>query len=179
MKTTVLKYGTISGLLMAVLLFFSIPIAPKVGFNTVGMIMFLGKIAAFVPIFFGIREYRQTVGGGLLTFWKGFNAGVLILVVSCFFYAISWVILYYWVSPDFPDKYFQDYMAQLKLHGALPKDIADAQTQFQESKKVLTNPFINAAYAFTDPLQVGLILTLVFAVILRKSPPTVKIENLN
>jgi hypothetical protein len=179
MKETVLKYGTISGLIMAVLLFTSIPLASTLGFNTVGMMLFIGKIAAFIPIYFGIRAFRQTIGGGILTFWKGFNIGILIVVLACVFYALSWIILYYWVSPDFPDKYFQDFIVQLKLHGALAKDIVDAQTQFEESKKVLTNPLINAAYAFTDPLEFGIILTLIFTAILRKKPPTLELSNLN
>jgi hypothetical protein len=179
MKETVLKYGTISGLIMAVLLFTSIPLAPTLGFNTVGMVLFTGKIAAFIPIYFGIRSFRQTVGGGMLTFWKGFNIGILIVVLASVFYALSWIILYYWVAPDFPNQYFQDFITQLKLHGALAKDITDAQTQFDESKKVLTNPLINAAYAFTDPLEFGIILTLIFTAILRKKPPTLELSNLN
>ena len=179
MKDTVLKYGTLSGALMAILLFTSIPLAPKMGFNAVGMILFIGKIAVFVPVYFGIRSYRDTIGDGYLTFWKGFNIGILIVVIACVFYALSWVILYYWAAPGFPDKYFQDFIAQLKLHGALPKDIADAQTQFEESKKVLTNPFINAAYAFTDPLETGIVMTLIFTFILKKKPPTVELGNLN
>jgi hypothetical protein len=179
MKNTVLKYGTISGVLMAILLFTSIPMASRIGFNTVGMILFFGKLAAFIPIFFGIRSYRQTTGEGTLTFWKGFNVGILIVVLSCVFYALSWVILYYRVAPDFPNQYFQDYIAQLKVHGALPKDIADAQTQFTESQKVLTSPFINGAYAFSDPLEFGIILTLIFTAILRKKAPTIEISNLN
>jgi hypothetical protein len=179
MKIIVLKYGTISGALMAILLFTCIPLAPRIGFNAIGLTLFLGKIATFIPIYFGIRFYRQNIGDGLLTFWKGFNIGILIVVVTCVFYSLSWIILYYWAAPDFPDKYFTDYIAQLKLHGALPKDITDAQTQFETSKKVLTNPFINAAYAFTDPIETGLIMTLIFTAILRKKPPTLELGNMN
>jgi len=179
MKNTVLRFGTISGALLAFLLFISIPLAPIVGFNTVGMMLFIGKMAAFIPVYFGIRSYKNTIGDGYLTFWKGFNIGILIVVVSCVFYAISWIILYYWVAPDFPNKYFQDFIAQLKIHGAQAKDITDAETQFNESQKVLANPFINGAYAFTDPLEFGIILTLIFTAILRKKPPTIQISNLN
>lgn len=179
MRSVVLKYGIISGLCMAVLLFVAIPIAPKVGYDIVGMALFIGKIASFIPIYFAIRYYRKTEGKGLLTFFKGFNIGILIVVISCLLYALSWIILYYWVAPDFPDKYFQDFIIQFKLHGATPKDIATAQAQFEESRKILANPFINFARAFTDEqLEYGIILTLIFAVILRKKPPTLELENL-
>ncbi len=158
---------------MVILLFTCIPLAPKIGFNTVGMLMFLGKIAVFIPIYFAIRFFRQSEGDGYLTFAKGFNIGILIVVISAVFYALSWVVLYYWVAPDFPSKYFQDFITQLKLHGALQKDITDAQNQFEQSKKTLANPLINAAYAFTDPLEYGIIMTLIFTAVLRKKPPAV------
>jgi len=171
MKSTVLKYGTISGLIMAILLFTTIPFASKMGFTAADMLLFFGKIIAFIPIFFGIRFFRQTIGERYITFWKAFNVGILIVVVCCVFYSISWNILYYWVSPDFPDKYFQFYIEQMKLHGALPKDITDAQTQFAESKKVLVNPLINGAYAFTDPITTGILSSLLCAALLRKTSP--------
>ncbi len=179
MKAAILKYGTMSGAIMAILLFICIPLAPRIGFNAVGLMLFLGKIATFIPIFFGIRYYRKNLGDGFLTFWKGFNIGILIVVITCVFYSLSWIILYYWAAPDFPDKYFADYIAQLKLHGVDAKFIASEQANFTESKKVLANPFINAAYAFTDPLEYGIIMTLIFTAILRKKPPTIEISTLN
>jgi len=179
MKNIVIKYGIISGLCMAVLLFISIPVASNVGYNAIGMVLFIGKIAAFIPIYFAIRYYRKTEGNGMLTFFKGFNIGILIVVITSLFYALSWIMLYYWVTPDFPDKYFQDFVVELKLHGAQPKDITEAQAQFEESKKILANPFINFARAFTDDqLEYGIIMTLIFALILRKKPPTLELENI-
>jgi hypothetical protein len=171
MKSIVIKYGSISGALMALLVFVCIPIASRIGFDTASIVLFFGKIGAIVPAYFGIKNFRETIGGGYIDFWKGLNVGILIVVILCIFYALAWVIIYYWVTPDFPDKYFQYYIQQLKTHGALPDVIAKANTDFAESKKVLANPFINAAYAFTDPLETGIILTLIFTAILRKKPP--------
>src|SRR4051812_40944350 len=45
-------------------------------------IMFLG----FLMVFFGIRSYRDTVGGGVITFRRGFKVGILITLVSCAMY---------------------------------------------------------------------------------------------
>jgi len=168
---------------MAVLLLTSVPLAPKIGFTTAYWILLFGEIIAFVPIFFGVRSYRQTIGAGAITFWKAFNIGILIVVISCVFYAVSWNIVYYWIAPDFPTQYSQYVTEQMKLHGALPKEIADAQKQLEESRKMLANPFINLAIAFTDPLETGIIVALLCAALLRKKPldtnPPIELTELN
>jgi len=34
-------------------------------------------------VFFGIRSYRDNVGGGTITFGKAFTVGILITLLSC------------------------------------------------------------------------------------------------
>lgn len=183
MKSIVLRYGTISGLWLAALLLVCIPLAPKIGYETSWIIIFFGKLIAFIPVFFAIRYYKKTVGEGFVTFGKAFNTGIFIVVLASVFYALAWMMLYYYIVPGFMDKYFQYGMAQLKLRGALPKDIADFQNQFQESKKILDNPFICFAGKFSDDqLFYGVIITLISSVILRKNPPpsvtAIEVENI-
>jgi len=55
-------------------------------------------------------------------------------------------------------------VAHIKNSGASPEAI---QTHLNQLK-YLDNPFINAALTFTEPFPVGLIITLVSALILRK-----------
>ena len=58
--------------------------------------------------------------------------------------------------------------AHIKNSGASPEAI---QTQLNQLK-YLDNPFINAAMTFVEPFPVGLIITLISALILRrKSKP--------
>ena len=55
-------------------------------------------------------------------------------------------------------------VAHIKNSGASPEAI---QAQINQLK-YLDNPFINAALTFTEPFPIGLIITLVSALILRK-----------
>lgn len=179
MKSTVLKYGSFSGILMAVLVLGLIPFSPQIGFGLVNTMLFLGEIVAFVPVFFGIRFFRKTMGEGYITFGKAFAVGILIVFIACIFYAVCWNLLYFWISPDLPAKLSAYVIEQMKLHGSTPKDIAIIQKQFDDSKKILANPFVNAAIAFTDPIETGIIMTLIFSAILRKKPPTLELGRLN
>jgi len=64
-------------------------------------------------------------------------------------------------------------VAHVKSSGASPEAI---QTQLNQLK-YLDNPFINAAMTFTEPFPVGLIITLISALILRKKSKTLSGEQ--
>ena len=62
-------------------------------------------VVAFVFVFFGIRSYRENVGNGYITFGRAFKVGILITLIACLCYVISWQIVYYGFVPDFGEKY--------------------------------------------------------------------------
>ena len=70
----------------------------------------------------------------------------------------------YFGIPSFGAKFMTMCAAHIKNSGASPEAI---QAQLNQLK-YLDNPFINAALTFTEPFPVGLIITLVSALILRK-----------
>lgn len=181
MKKIVLKYGTISGLIAAALMFTTVLIEKKYGFGSTPPILgYAGIVLAFIPLYFGVKEYRETLGGGALTFLKGLNVGIIIIVISGLFYAISWLIVYYIVTPDFPEKYSAFLVEQIKgsvktlkdtaaIHKQL-KDTVMVKQQMIQYKDMAKNPFIFGALTFTEPLPLGVVLALVCAGILRKKP---------
>ena len=74
----------------------------------------------------------------------------------------------YFGIPSFGAKFMTMCAAHIKNSGASPEAI---QTQLNQLK-YLDNPFINAALTFTEPFPVGLIITLISALILRKKMNT-------
>lgn len=168
MKKTVLTFGLIGGAIMAVMMFATLPFMNKIGFDK-GMILgYTTMIIAFMLVFFGIRSYRENVGGGRITFGRGFAVGILITVVACICYVIAWEILYFGFMPDFIDQYASYMIEKAKAAGETQQAI-DAQIQQMKDFKVLyVNPLINVAMTFIEPFPVGLIFTLASAAILRK-----------
>jgi len=174
MKNTVLQYGTISGLVLAVLTLVSILIEKKYGFGTSPPALeYIGTILSFIPMYFGIREYRQTIGGGAITFLKALNVGIMIVVISGIFFAVSYLFLFYWLTPDLPEKYSAYLIEHIKASGKDLKDTILAKQQMAQFKELTKNPFVFGAFTFTEPLLPGIIITLACAAILRKNPPTI------
>jgi hypothetical protein len=103
MKKTVLTFGLISGALSAALLLVTIPFADKIGFDKGEILGYTGIVLSALMVFFGIRSYRENIGGGRLTFGRGLAIGLLITAISSTCYVGTWEIVYYKFMPDFSD----------------------------------------------------------------------------
>src|SRR5438477_6607339 len=164
MKKTVLTFGLISGAIMAALMFATLPFTDSAWLQSHSMFIgYTAMVLSFMLVFFGIRSYRENVGGGTITFGRAFAVGILISLISSVLYVITWEIMYFGI-PSFGERFMTMCVAHIKNSGASPEAI---QTQLNQLK-YLDNPFINAAMTFTEPFPVGLIITLISAAVLRK-----------
>jgi Protein of unknown function (DUF4199) len=168
MKKTVLTFGLISGAIMALMMFATIPFVDRIGFDKGAIIGYTTMVLSFLLVFFGIRSFRENIAGGTITFGRAFAVGILITLISCICYVAAWEIIYFKFMPDFVAKYAAYAVEKAKASGASQEAI---QAQLQEMKKfkeMYNNPFFNIAITFTEPLPIGLIVTLISALILRK-----------
>ena len=125
-------------------------------------------VISFLFVYFGVRSYRDNVLGGQISFGKGFQAGMLITLISCFFYVSAWLVVYYNFIPDFADKYAAYLVEDQRAKGASQAEIDKMVKQGEQMKAMLENPLINAAVTFTEPFPIGLLITLISAGVLKK-----------
>src|SRR5258708_9032100 len=164
MKKTILVFGLISGVIMATLMFGTLPFTNSPWLQSHSMFIgYTTMVLSFMLVFFGIRSYRENVGGGTITFGRAFAVGILITLISSVLYVITWEIMYFGI-PSFGERFMTMCVAHIKSSGASPEAIQTHTNQL----KYLDNPFINAAMSFVEPFPVGLIITLISALILRR-----------
>lgn len=168
MKKTVLTFGLISGAMMAVMMFATLPFLEKIGFNKGLVVGYTTMILAFMLVFFGIRSYRENVGGGKISFGRAFVVGGLIMLITCVCYVLTWEVIYFKFMPDFFDKYALHVIEKARASGATQQAIEAQAQQMKSLKAMYDNPFINAAMTFIEPFPVGLIITLISSAVLRK-----------
>lgn len=177
MKRVVLVFGLISGALMALFMFATMPFIDKIGLDRGYVVGYTGMVLAFMLVFFGIRSYRENVGGGTITFGRAFAVGILIAVISSICYVIAWQILFYGFMPDFFEKYAAHVIEKARASGATPEVIQAKVQEMEQVKRIPNNPFLHAAFTFLEPFPVGLIITLISAAILRKKQRAVNSES--
>src|SRR6185369_10882738 len=150
----------------AVCMFATLPFTDSPWLQAHSMVVgYTTMVLSFMLVFFGIRSYRENIGGGTITFGRAFAVGILIALISSVSYVVAWEIMYFGI-PSFGERFMTMCVAHVKNSGASPEVI---QMQLNQLK-YLDNPLINAAMTFVEPFPVGLILTLVSAAILRKKP---------
>jgi hypothetical protein len=137
--------------------------------NTKSLILgYTTIVLAALLVFFGVRSYRENVAGGRLSFGRAFAVGILITIISNACYVVSWEIISSKFMPDFAEKYAAQMVERAKASGASQEQIektARAAADFQRQYK---NPAIRMALTFAEPFPVGLVMTLISAVALRR-----------
>ena len=168
MKKTVLTFGLISGAIMSLMMFATVPFIDKIGFDKGAVIGYTSMVLSFLLVFFGIRSYRDNLAGGSISFGKGFLVGILITIVSCLCYVGTWEVIYFKFMPDFADKFSKAAIDKVIASGA-STDLVNAKIQEMKDFTAMYNkPLYNVILTFTEPFPVGLIMTLISAAILRK-----------
>ena len=167
MKRIVLKYGFISAALSSAMMLATVPFLHKLGFDKGAIVGYTAIVLSFLLVFFGVRSYREA-NGGRLSFGRGFLVGLLITLISCAGYVVTWEFIYYNWMPDFADKYSAYSIEHLKASGASQEAVDARAREMEDLKRMLDNPLMNAAMTFTEPFPVGLVVTLVSAAALRK-----------
>lgn len=170
MKKTILKFGLMSGALSSLMMLATIPFEDKIGFDRSEVVGYTVIVLSFLLVFFGVRSYRDNAGNGQITFTKAFTVGISITLITCICYVLTWELLYFTVLHDFMNKYSAYLVAKLRASGASAAAIQAQLEQVNKMKVLYENPFYNAAITLMEPLPIGLVVTLLSAVVLRKKP---------
>jgi len=173
MQKTVLTFGLISGGLTSAMMIATVPFADAIGFDKGAIIGYTSIVLAALVIFFGIRSYRDNVGDGQVGFGRALSVGLLISVISCLCYVVTWEILYFKVMPDFADKFAAHMVERVRASGGSPEQIAETTRRAASFKQMYDNPLINAALTFIEPFPISLVVSVISAAILRKKSPGV------
>jgi hypothetical protein len=167
MKKTVLTFGLISGAVSSLMMLGTLPFMHRIGFDHGLIVGYTAIVLSFLLVFFGIRSYREQ-SGGAITFGRAFTVGILITLISCVFYVATWQLIYFKLQPGFMDKWEAYAVEKVRADG--PEAMEAARREIRSYKEAFDNPLTNAAYTILEPFPVGLLVTLISAVVLRRKP---------
>ncbi len=168
MKKTVLTFGLIGGVIISVLTAATIPFAKQIGFDKAEFVGYTIMLLSFLMVFFGIRSYRENVGHGQISFGRAFAVGSLITLVISACFVLTWEILYFNFLPNFATDYTNYLVEKMKAAGQSQQAIDAQVQQMRDFKQLYDNPLINAAITLIEPVPVGLLMTLISSLLLRK-----------
>lgn len=177
MKKNIIIYGLIAGSIVSCLMLFTMNYIShcegNVDFETSMLIGYASMLIAFSLVFVGIRNYRDKYNEGVISFGKAFKTGIMIVLIASTMYVVAWLIDYFFFIPDFLEKYAAHTLDKLKAGGASQAEIDQQTKQMASFGRMYKNPFFNAMMTYTEILPVGLIVTLISSLILKRKTPLI------
>jgi len=174
MKKNIIIYGLIAGIVVSILMLSSVNYLShcegNVDYDASLLIGYASMLIAFSLVFVGIRNYRDKYNEGVISFGKAFKIGIMIVLIASTIYAVAWLIDYFFFIPDFMEKYSAHMLDQLKASGASQIEIDKQTKEMASLAGMYKNPFFNAMMTYVEILPVGLIVTLISSLILKRKP---------
>ena len=137
---------------------------------------YAAMIVAFSFVFVGIKNYRDKYCDGVISFGKAFKLGLYITLIASTMYVTVWLIEYYFFMPDFMEKYAAHIMKGLQESGVSQVEMDKKMLEMQSYKDMYKNPLFIILLTNMEILPIGILITIISALILKKKTSKSQIE---
>ncbi len=167
MTRTILVFGAIAGLLVAVPMFLMVANSEPGGAGSSHFAGYLIMVLALSLIFFGVKRLRDRELGGAIRFVPALMAGLGISAVAGVIYVIGWEVTLAVTDFAFIDTYSAAAVEAARARGASAADIEALIVQMGEFRRQYENPFFRLPITFIEIFPVGVLISLISAALLR------------
>ena len=168
MKATLLKYGPAAFISMLVLFALGLIVGQNLDYSTQEIVGYLTMILSLSLVYFAIRHYRDRENDGQLTFGRGMAIGMIISACAGVGIAIADAFHTTVINPNFITEFIDRELANLKAN--LPADEYDAAAaELMSQIDMMGSPFALAVLMFVTVLLIGVMVSLISSLVLRKS----------
>lgn len=170
MKKIVWVCGLIAGLIVSSWSIYSMINPPEEMNWDMGMVYgYATMLLAFALIFVGVKNYRDKHQGGTITFGRAFLVGLYITLIASTIYVLMWIINFRNFNPDFMDKYAAHIVEQQRAAGVPEAQIQREALEMKDFGDMYkNNVLVTALFTYVEILPVGLLVSLIAALILKR-----------
>jgi hypothetical protein len=169
MKKNVIICGLIAGLILCVVMVTSTLMCyDNPNFEGSMVLGFASMILAFSLIFVGVKNVRDNYGEGQITFAKAFKTGFYISFIASSAYVLVWLVEYYMFIPDFMEKYTEYELRRASESGVSAAELAEKTQEMAKYKEMYKNPLFVVLLTYVEVFPIGLIMTLIAALVLKR-----------
>ncbi|MFM7079658.1 MAG: DUF4199 domain-containing protein [Bacteroidota bacterium] len=174
MKKPALKFGVASGVLYAAMFMATLLFAKNNGETavayTISKILLIGSLSM---IFLAIRQTRDRLMGGVISFNIAFRTGMVVVLLSTACYTLTKVGYSSFIDKDFVSRSIDETVTAEDKRIDEMKDLtADQKTKmkldFSNNMEDLRNPYAFALTSILDVFPIGFAIALLCAVLMKK-----------
>jgi hypothetical protein len=162
MTRIILTYGLISGLVAILGLLAAMELA--------GHSLWLGyliMLVALSSILVGVKQYRDQALGGVIRFWPALGMGLAIAALAGVAYVAVWEVYLAMTDYKFMDDYIAGILRSRQAAGLSGAALAEEVAKLESMRASYANPLVRIPMTFLEIFPVGLLVSLVSALLLR------------
>ncbi|MDG2520432.1 DUF4199 domain-containing protein [Caulobacter segnis] len=129
------------------------------------LIMLLGMAAVFI----GVKQHRDRTLGGVIRFLPALGVGLAISVIASLAYVAVWEVYLAATDYVFMDRYVAATLAQRRAEGLSGEAYGRLEAQLSGMAQAYRSPLYRMPVTFAEIFPVGLLVSIVSAVLLRNS----------
>ena len=130
------------------------------------MVGFAGMLLAFLFVIIGIKQQRN-LNDGFISFGKAFFTGFWITLIISTLYVLVWLVILYNFFPNFAEHY-----TDMAIAKASPDEVAKVTEEMNSFKEMYKHPIWVILFTYMEVLPLGIVFSLVSALILKKKQIT-------
>jgi hypothetical protein len=170
MKKQIWTYGIGVGVSVVLLMYisFTLWMGDDPDFSMGEIAGYASMLLSFALLFIGVKQYRDKHLGGFISFKKAFLMGLLMTLIASLIYVIGWMIYSSYNMTDFMEQYANKMLENMAKEGASTAEIDAKKEEMAYYADLYKNPFWKAIMTFMEIFPVGLIVSLISALILKR-----------
>jgi Protein of unknown function (DUF4199) len=174
MKNPVLTNGIAAGILLSSMFAISVYLSefqnkPDLA-DTIGKILF---IAAFSMVFFAIRNQRDRINQGSITFNQAFRIAILVITIATGFYVATKTFYATVIDKEYIDRsidqmILKEFEVSDKNKSLTEQERAETIKSIEKGMEQLKSPWLFMFTAILDIYPMGLVIAVLCALLMRR-----------
>ncbi|MEQ9422949.1 MAG: DUF4199 domain-containing protein [Cyclobacteriaceae bacterium] len=148
---------------------FLLPDDGQMDFGSGEWLGYITMLLALSTVYFGVRKYRDHELNGVISFKDAFLNGLIIVLIASAIYVIVWMIYYPLFLPDFANQYMASEVIKLEESGLTGNELQLKIQEMEDFNEMYKQPAVMAGFTFLEIFPIGVIVTIISALILKKS----------
>ena len=162
-----MTYGLLSGLVIIATMITGIALTGTGSFFRSEWFGYLVMLVALTFIFVGVKRYRDVERGGVIKFGPAFAMGLGIAAAAGVAYVTVWEAYLAVTHYAFMDEYIAGIMRARQAEGVSAAALAEQTAKLEALRSNYANPLFRIPMTFLEIFPVGLLVSLVAALLLR------------
>jgi hypothetical protein len=162
-----LTYGLLAGLVIIATMLTGIALSGQDSFFSSEWFGYLVMLLALTFIFVGVKRYRDVERGGVIKFVPAFAMGLAIAAAAGVAYVAVWEIYLAMTDYAFMDEYIAGIVRARQAQGISAAALTQEIAKLESLRTRYANPLFRIPMTFLEIFPVGLLVSLVSALLLR------------